>query len=745
MNLDFYVGSLEQCDLDSYVGRIPILSVAVAIPHSFPVLETHPVLSLSGVFSPWILFSVSSVIVAFPFVAPLILSIHFTNLIILSISILRNSFSLSGALSHFASPMSPTLTRQAGDSDSVGAFDAFTAIQINGFVITSPNADYIPEPPLGLRSLRLWNDCRFGADNYIQWPQPYNPTYSHFMAIRRPSDDDDDDGRYCLLWWTPTPINHVAKTDNVLTGLGRLSTEYHTQFVELKDHILERVRNYVATRGPNCFLRSLETCMRHSLLRLCEMPGTFAEIYLGVRDFQRYYLELLAFLDYQELYQPRMNSSTAPSSLIADNLVGESITSEVKIMGVDEHLRRPQDSLDLSLWRTELRFPVQFTGNADDPGLPRAIHNFSRTFCFYANPFDASRTDHLLGGANPKGSRPQSLAALQSAKRGKESGKATRAQPVSSGSSTGRKVKGPAGRDKFRDPDDSWIPPSIPAWATALANVEKSEVLPLVQGTQGSLFPDPTLFCTSTPFRRARYIAMWLRTRPVVVYCIAQSEARVSTDDWRLMLWGEWWSNSASLQVSESGVETRQQKRREGLQKIFGPCLDQAGVSVSTAASQQLLWQDQPILEGNEELDPCVAQGILWELFENNFRSDLRALDCLVLRGGWDGAVQEDMIQACFGGDGTLIVTSVPLANQGLAADDVYDQLPCLLALRSLMRDWPVEHPAGFSVVLIASLPRENSPADIHALEAAVAKCYAQTFWKYFRRAAIVPHCIPVS
>ena len=214
----------------------------------------------------------------------------------------------------------------------------------NSYVCTTPNQDVVYRPQIEKQRVSMCADYRFGFNDPTLWPQPYVRTYPHLAAIpRKPADSTDP---LSIMWWDPTPADFVPLTGGLVSGLGQLPKEKILLFEEMEKGIQERFRHYKSsTPTPNAYLLPIERMMHYARLRLSALQLTYEQIRFCVTDFQRYYLEVRAILDYLEIYVPRMNGAQPPATEVA-NCIGTftgniHITEDFFTAGIPVWLVRP--------------------------------------------------------------------------------------------------------------------------------------------------------------------------------------------------------------------------------------------------------------------------------------------------------------------------------------------------------------------------------------------------------------------
>ena len=178
------------------------------------------------------------------------------------------------------------------------------------YVISSPNASFVPRPPVGIVEISLRSDYRYGVEDPIQWPQLYTPEYDYLCAIMRPPPAGDR--RFAPVWWTPTESQFFLVEGSMFKCLGLLDPHTIRPLAELV-HELSRLVDAYADESPlDERLRWLHTAMRNALDRLKHFPCTFRDAAMQVRETQRYWLMTRAFLDYTQKYRPAELGSPLP-------------------------------------------------------------------------------------------------------------------------------------------------------------------------------------------------------------------------------------------------------------------------------------------------------------------------------------------------------------------------------------------------------------------------------------------------
>jgi hypothetical protein len=287
------------------------------------------------------------------------------------------------------------------------SFDGKVAAALPNFVCTTPNQDKIPLPPMQRREVFLRSDFRYGPDDPTLWPQPYLTDYPHLGAIpRRPEDPNHP---LSIMWWNPTRDDFRPLENDFMEGLGQLSLSNLWRFEEKMKEIDDKITEYrKTTPKTNSLVSLLSTTLRHALFRLRSLKSAFGQMRFGVTEFQRYYLEIYALLDYLLIYKPRMDGAQPAATTIA-NCIGAftnvpRVAQDFKTAGLPVWLIHPwktgpfpynvlqvvtpQDPVDfLCFSQHDPPFPVIFRGFMNTFEKHDAIHGYSRTWLVFKDPF----------------------------------------------------------------------------------------------------------------------------------------------------------------------------------------------------------------------------------------------------------------------------------------------------------------------------------------------------------------------
>ncbi|KAF8805279.1 hypothetical protein BYT27DRAFT_7258384 [Phlegmacium glaucopus] len=527
----------------------------------------------------------------------------------------------------------------------IGPFDGKVAAAIQDFVCTTPNQNQILLPPMQRRDVYLRSDFCYGPDDPTLWPQLYLLEYPHLGAIpRRPEDPNDS---LSIMWWNPTCEDFHPLDNGVLDGLGQLSISKYWMFEGMMKEMQERIFEYCKKchpNPPNSLLLLLATAMSSACICISSLKSAFGQMRFNVTEFQRYYLEICALLDYLEIYKPRMDGLQPAATTVANCIGAFTNTPRVaqyfftaglpvwvirpwktgpfpyNILAVVPPLN-PADSLCIS--QHEPPFPVIFCGFMNTCEKHNALHTYSRTWLVFKDPFQDEPASKDLGPTS---------------------------NPTRGASSSKPQTIQSAGRDKFSPLDSSLFPS---------------------KHFGHYVFPDPGLFVTP-----------------------ASDEKKASN-------------------TQEKG-DTKAAKCRQQILNMLTPKSDFfPEIKTRSTAGEPLIWQGKKYLPE-----------ILWELYQLNFAYEFLSLDhraCINLDMLDNSQLikRQATISWCFPIDPFKHIY-LPDRNCGLAASDLEEHLPFVLALVQVMQSWKGNKPPIFT--LATQSPRKISESHTKEHEEAATK-----------------------
>ena len=169
--------------------------------------------------------------------------------------------------------------------------------QEGNYVITSPNADYIPEPFVGIVRVCMRSDYRYGENDPFQWPQVFTPGFEFLSVIRLPYSSPHP---YESIWWTPNCETDFRPIEGgVFKSLGLLASASLARLDALVDAMTRHVEEHCRRLGvPDARLSRFNTAMVDARNRLLHFPATFRDTCFQVREVQRFWLLCRAVMDY---------------------------------------------------------------------------------------------------------------------------------------------------------------------------------------------------------------------------------------------------------------------------------------------------------------------------------------------------------------------------------------------------------------------------------------------------------------
>ncbi|PPR03346.1 hypothetical protein CVT26_007774 [Gymnopilus dilepis] len=384
------------------------------------------------------------------------------------------------------------------------------------------------------------------------------------------------------------------------------------------------------------------------------------------------------------------------------------------------------------------------------------------------------------------------------------------------------KVANNINRAKFAVPKSSWEPPAASPWKSALSSVDSAESNILVHPDRdllrGYLFPDPYLLTKEddgSAGRRSLYIIAWLGIRAKWMEWVIDNQDDVKRyprpQEWRdaladvagkmglMTLWARGGdtrqgtgTSSKNSTTNSSSTAQQQPKRRKvasdskppvdlslvngpinicwnGEQIVSADALQREIFVVPNNVAQEVVWDlyDHNFRLELLALDRCVipradalqreifvvpnnvAQEVVWDLYDHNFRLELLALDrCVIPRGKLselEGLERDDKVRRCFPHE-AMVTLDLPIEDRGLGAAEWGHRMQWVDAFRSLLMDWPGCPQVLKSKAAITYFSTGHIVSDektIAEVESCAYPFYCQTFFNYFGRAPSIPHSLP--
>ncbi len=165
-------------------------------------------------------------------------------------------------------------------------------------IITTPNANYLPNINLGQQVIVSRLDTRYGPEDWARWPQWYFEDYNHFPYIlRRPSKEDMPVHPLRRLWWDMTQEDFIEEPG--CEGAGRLRDSITQEFNELLSMLRAEIAAEDWSNSPDYHRQLLKAAaeMRYAISSFQYTLQPFTNVLFTVTITQRCYLETRAILD----------------------------------------------------------------------------------------------------------------------------------------------------------------------------------------------------------------------------------------------------------------------------------------------------------------------------------------------------------------------------------------------------------------------------------------------------------------
>jgi hypothetical protein len=202
------------------------------------------------------------------------------------------------------------------------------------------------------------------------------------------------------------------------------------------------------------------------------------------------------------------------------------------------------------------------------------------------------------------------------------------------------------------------------------------------------------------------------------------------------------WRNILALEKTTVRPDTKEGKLREEALQILTKAAKTADIDlrIGSLSGMAPKWQGTTF-RPEELLRPELAREILWELYEANFRVELLSIDALLNKTGQSVGDREILIGGNCWATG-YVIPDLKSAKEGLNSPKLWERRHCLYGMHTIMREWSGSRPPS----LCEAFPEVENNHDgldkLAVVEKEIAEFYVTSFFKLFRRAAIVPHLI---
>ena len=173
----------------------------------------------------------------------------------------------------------------------------------HSFLLTTPNANFIPEIVHGVVTVYLRDDGAVGKHDPTQWPQIYVSEYPYLAAIPKqptlePNATEDDSP----FWNHPSPDHFLDIPNTPVRGFGQFRPDFLAPLEPLVTNMSTKCRQYQPPR-PSIEVKPLqqfEMNMSQAWQRLLHTSSTFRDQMLQWCTLRRYWLLCSAFITFYD-------------------------------------------------------------------------------------------------------------------------------------------------------------------------------------------------------------------------------------------------------------------------------------------------------------------------------------------------------------------------------------------------------------------------------------------------------------
>ncbi|KAL0062924.1 hypothetical protein AAF712_010186 [Marasmius tenuissimus] len=654
--------------------------------------------------------------------------------------------------------------------------DGLTAILLpeTRYFITSPNRTRIPLPPLGsTRDLYLREDGFYGHDDYVQYPQPFNPRYAYLACMpTNPILESDPYHEDLCMWERGFHPSLFTYRDNLAMG----------RFRESIKRLRDREQQFLGANPrwkPR--LAELELTIDLCLHRLSNFSLTARKVTRTVTELQRAWRTAVSIIDFVQLYEPEMMATSELSGsevsegapLIPGSRMGAFVwkprdalmlfraklpvyyvrnfnefNPQIRILEVSS-----PKSLPITLTASSPVDPIIYTGQAGSDDKIVAIRVASISCFDSGSPFEnlhlpeAYQSSYsLASGSIISATASQPLTSKEPSSGPSRSSKSTSRKPKKAG----KAVQIPqATRDLFADlpSENMFIGPPILAWKDANKSIDqdhpaKRQMLPGDNPRLKTVLPDPAIIVSDSK-RQTDYLNQWAHIREPFL----RRSQFSGGDEIPIPLRSSVWRKVLSVPFHGiyEGSNTSDKQARwhkeatEWLQKLFKKYAP--GVDL--------------IAPPDTMLDPARGRQLIHELSVLNFWYQLMSLDEIAdttaIAGDSATATKADILvdkarhrrhrlrimHKVLGGNDDPFEFTFSSRNIDLASESWATRLPALKAFWELMNTWPGTKPLLWSRgndENLAQMPQEG-----FRWEKELVHFYVQTYYNFLGYPPVLP------
>ncbi|KAK0448909.1 uncharacterized protein EV420DRAFT_1647187 [Desarmillaria tabescens] len=574
-----------------------------------------------------------------------------------------------------------------------------------------------------------------------------------------------------IYMWDNITSNDIEWAASSVQGIGLLRRPWRGRLSRAFNYIDGRCGNMLADQKKSSdyhdLLRILRSRLQAVLDRLGHVTTDTFTIQVLVATAQRFWLEIVAALDYMDWVKPVMDGikSLHPAHR-AEHRIG-TFTWDVGVTQlffkaqIPVFFIRPWESFANQVILRVIEpsppgtcithpahpFPIVFDGPPSDPKKYVAQHRCLCLFQGYRDPFNF----HTVPSSAVAPSSTSTMLPQNSSRTGPICLDRDVSHRLDYSSQVGRpkhkKNANNISRDKFSDLHGDYAPLAISAWSEALSSIneesERAQTLSPDLVATAYMFPDPRIITNVNAVRQKAYLRQLDHSFDALKYratAMGSEASPLRPQQWRDLL-------ALALKCADGPSSSKLKssssiKSFKAAEDMLGSCMRDQGVVVQLVP---------PPSSDDHPFDVHRGRQLIWELCELNFRYELLALDNRAARD-WEmplavsatmsaindfASDRQNMILAVFPG-GSLIPSAGEGVGDGFGGEWV-TRRERLRNLQELMRGWVVPLP-GACHGLLGMTESEGSLK----VEKALAAHYAQTFFDFFGRPPILPCRKPV-
>ncbi|KAK7447448.1 hypothetical protein VKT23_014157 [Stygiomarasmius scandens] len=680
------------------------------------------------------------------------------------------------------------LTHNKDSSAAISFTDGLTAAihERTGTFITSPNCLSIHRPPFGsTRDLYRRADARYGEDDPLQWPQPFNCNNAYLASLPiYPTTPDDPYYDHACLWHSLSSSDLSFTPDGYVTGQGVINQNLADRLLSSVEYVRSRHKSFCATQRRDdlalSLLNEFDSTITLCLNRLTSVSSSLRSHTEGFVEIQRACLYSLALMDYVDIFIPRMSTREARNCKV-DRHMGAFVWNDNDALSLfaaglpvyyvqifsDFDRQNILEVCELDIPQcisvaSSPPYPVIFSGQAGADQKFATIRQASISSYSMESPFQNMHLPGQYSSSYTLGSGKRIISLAHSP------ASTSTAGPMRSSSSKMPSPKAPyekdsqkrrgkhptknspkVHRDVFADLpcDHDFVPPPIPAWHDANKTIDTLHIDCRYSSGQRpkvkTIVPDPALiFGPETCARQDSYISQWAHIRQAWLQCCRISQQQPLT----VALWRKVLGLNSSGLWTKNVPQNAQEEEHKLATELVVSTLSQYAPTASTSLSSAL-----PVPSNQQ------AKQLIRELSLINFRFQLSHLDELLdtsrpqpsssLTHAELGVALANhrrkrvmLIEVIFGGSRDLFTLPSLTSNHGFASDKWRERVEPLRSFWTLLNSWPGTKPSVWNRGEDENLPQMERPREEWVR--ALVCFYVQAHFNYIGYAPVLPRRI---